>query len=96
MIIMEHNERYARDFGYSLTDVCDELARHSYSPFGLRDAERGDPDDIHLYGLNELPPSDIGTLVAMPARAKTGVPPHEVALGEWFRAGRRFMPTDDC
>jgi FkbM family methyltransferase len=66
VIIMEHNEAYARDFGYTLDDVCDELAQHGYSMFGLRDAEAGHADDLTLYQLGGVLPRDIGTLVAWP------------------------------
>jgi FkbM family methyltransferase len=67
LIIMEHNDRYARDFGYSLSDVADELKRHDYEVFGLPDAEAGHGHDLTLYQLSDAGAPSIGTVVALPA-----------------------------
>jgi FkbM family methyltransferase len=66
LLIVEHDEAIARDAGYSLFALRDELESLGYRVRGLRRDEYGvHEQDVVLYDLDELPPDELGTVVSI-------------------------------
>jgi FkbM family methyltransferase len=65
-VVMEYDERHARNAGHSLADLRDELGQHEYLLYGLSDPMFADGHDKTLRQLDDES-ATIGTLVALPS-----------------------------